>query len=104
MLLRDCLTIIYWFPLALMGFLVGFAEPAIHVMIKQVEELSEGRIRSKIMLMVISIGIGAAVGLSMWRLLVGFSLLFLDPRIRASIYFRTKSGQDLLAMALITVE
>ncbi len=27
------------------------------------------------------------------------SLLFLDPRIRASIYFRTKSGQDLLAMA-----
>ncbi len=80
-----------------MGFLVGFAEPAIHVMIKQVEELSEGRIRSKIMLMVISIGIGAAVGLSMWRLLVGFSLLFLDPRIRASIYFRTKSGQDLFS-------
>ena len=58
----------------LMGFLVGFAEPAIHVMVKQVEELSEGRIRSKIMLMVISIGIGAAVGLSMWRLLVGVSL------------------------------
>ena len=41
-LLRDCLTIIYWFPWLLMGFLVGFAEPAIHVMIKQVEELSEG--------------------------------------------------------------
>lgn len=60
----------------LMGFLVGFAEPAIHVMVKQVEELSEGRIRSKVMLMVISIGIGAAVGLSMWRLLVGFSLYY----------------------------
>ncbi|MCQ4503509.1 DUF1538 family protein, partial [Vibrio parahaemolyticus] len=49
----------------LMGFLVGFAEPAIHVMVKQVEELSEGRIKAKIMLAVISIGIGLAVGLSM---------------------------------------
>lgn len=40
----------------IMGFLVGFAEPAIHVMVKQVEELSEGRIRAKFMLAVISIG------------------------------------------------
>ena len=60
----------------IMGFLVGFAEPAIHVMVKQVEELSEGRIRAKVMLAVISIGIGLAVGLSMWRLLAGFSLYY----------------------------
>ncbi len=60
----------------IMGFLVGFAEPAIHVMVKQVEELSEGRIRAKVMLAVVSIGIGLAVGLSMWRLLAGFSLYY----------------------------
>ncbi|HBL1351847.1 TPA: DUF1538 domain-containing protein [Enterococcus faecium] len=84
----------------LMGFLVGFAEPAIHVMIKQVEELSEGRIRSKIMLMVISIGIGAAVGLSMWRLLVGFSLYyFLIPGYGLAFILGRKVDKIFLAMA-----
>lgn len=82
----------------LMGFLVGFAEPAIHVMIKQVEELSEGENPIE----------NHADGNFNWDrrssriVYVAFarrilSLLFLDPRIRASIYFRTKSGQDLFS-------
>lgn len=61
----------------LMGFLVGLAEPAIHVMVRQVEEISTGRIKAKIMLAVVALGVGAAVGLSMWRLLAGFSLYYL---------------------------
>lgn len=61
----------------LMGFLVGFAEPAIHVMVNQVEEISSGRVKSKVLLGAIAIGIGMAVSLSMWRLLAGFSLYYL---------------------------
>lgn len=84
----------------LMGFLVGFAEPAIHVMVKQVEELSEGRIRSRVMLSVISIGIGLAVGLSMWRLLVGFSLYyFLIPGYGLVFLFGRKVDKLFLSMA-----
>ena len=83
-----------------MGFLVGFSEPAIHVMVKQVEELSEGRIKAKIMLAVISIGIGLAVGLSMWRLLVGFSLYyFLIPGYGLAFILGRKVDKIFLAMA-----
>lgn len=84
----------------IMGFLVGFAEPAIHVMVKQVEELSEGRIRAKVMLAVISIGIGLAVGLSMWRLLAGFSLYyFLIPGYGLAFILGRKVNKLFLAMA-----
>ena len=86
--------------LFLHGVNMAYAEPAIHVMVKQVEELSEGRIRSKIMLMVISIGIGAAVGLSMWRLLVGFSLYyFLIPGYGLAFILGRKVDKIFLAMA-----
>lgn len=84
----------------IMVFLVGFAEPAIHVMVKQVEELSEGRIRAKVMLAVISIGIGLAVGLSMWRLLAGFSLYyFLIPGYGLAFILGRKVDKLFLAMA-----
>ena len=84
----------------IMGFLVGFAEPAIHVMVKQVEELSEGRIRAKVMLAVISSGIGLAVGLSMWRLLAGFSLYyFLIPGYGLAFILGRKVDKLFLAMA-----
>lgn len=61
----------------LMGFLVALAEPAIHVMVTQVEDLTVGRIKARQMLYVVSVGVGLAVGLSMWRLLAGFSLYYL---------------------------
>ncbi|MDH6364139.1 multisubunit Na+/H+ antiporter MnhC subunit [Enterococcus sp. PF1-24] len=83
-----------------MGFLVGFAEPAIHVMVKQVEEVSEGRVRSKVLLAVISVGIGLAVGLSMWRLLAGFSLYyFLIPGYLLVFILGRKVDKMFLAMA-----
>lgn len=84
----------------IMGFLVGFAEPAIHVMVKQVEELSDGRIRSKVLLSVISIGIGVAVALSMWRLLAGFSLYYLlIPGYIITFLLGRKVDKMFLAMA-----
>ncbi|WP_321388872.1 DUF1538 domain-containing protein [uncultured Enterococcus sp.] len=84
----------------LMGFLVGFAEPAIHVMVKEIENISEGRIRSKIMLLFVSVGVGAAVGLSMWRLLAGFSLYyFLIPGYILVFLLGRKVDKMFLAMA-----
>ncbi|WP_122646951.1 DUF1538 domain-containing protein [Enterococcus mediterraneensis] len=84
----------------LMGFLVGFAEPAIHVMVKQVEEESGGTIRSKVLLSVVSIGIGVAVALSMWRLLAGFSLYyFLIPGYILVFILGRRVDKMFLAMA-----
>ncbi|EOH88006.1 DUF1538 domain-containing protein [Enterococcus pallens] len=83
-----------------MGFLVGFAEPAIHVMVKQVEEQSEGRINGNVLLASISIGIGLAVSLSMWRLLAGFSLYyFLIPGYLLVFVLGRKVDKMFLAMA-----
>ncbi|GCF92974.1 hypothetical protein NRIC_08650 [Enterococcus florum] len=84
----------------LMGFLVGFAEPAIHVMVKQVEEQSEGRINGNVLLGSVSIGIGLAVSLSMWRLLAGFSLYyFLIPGYILVFLLGRKVDKMFLAMA-----
>ncbi|MBL1228695.1 DUF1538 domain-containing protein [Enterococcus sp. BWB1-3] len=84
----------------LMGFLVGYAEPAIHVMVKEIENISEGRIRGKIMLLFVSIGVGAAVSLSMWRLLAGFSLYyFLIPGYILVFLLGRKVDKMFLAMA-----
>lgn len=62
------------------GFLVAFAEPAVHVMTKQVEELSTGTIKSGMLLSAISIGVACAVMSAMIRLLYNIPLwYFLVP-------------------------
>lgn len=84
----------------LMGFLVGFAEPAIHVMVKQIEEISVGRIKAKVMLFVVAVGVGSAVGLSMWRLLLGFSIYwFLIPGYGIVFLLGAKVDHLFLTMA-----
>ena len=84
----------------LMGFLVGFAEPAIHVMVKQVEDESGGTVKRKVLLAVVSLGIGAAVALSMWRLLAGFSIYyFLIPGYLLVFLLGRKVDKMFLAMA-----
>ena len=64
-------------PLAtLMGWFIINAEPAVHVLNKQVEELSAGAISSKVMGMSLSIAVAAAMGLAMVRVLTGISILW----------------------------
>lgn len=58
----------------LMGFLVAFAEPAVHVMVKQVEEMTSGAIKQSVLLCAISLGVALAVAGAMAKLLIGFSL------------------------------
>ena len=59
-----------------MGMLVVLAEPAIHVLNQQVEEVTGGSISKKSMLMGLCIGVGAAIALSMIRIIFDFSLVY----------------------------
>ncbi len=60
----------------LMGVLVVLAEPAIHVLTVQVEEVTGGYITKRSMIVGLCIGVGAAIGLSMLRIVLDFSLVF----------------------------
>lgn len=68
----------YWLiPLSmLMGWFIINAEPAVHVLNKQVEELSAGAISAKAMGISLSIAVSSAMGLSMVRVLMGISILW----------------------------
>ena len=64
-------------PLAmLMGWFIINAEPAVHTLNKQVEELSAGAISAKAMGMSLSIAVSAAGGLAMLRVITGISILY----------------------------
>ncbi len=58
------------------GVLVVLAEPAIHVLNAQVEEVTGGLVSKKSMMMGLCIGVGAAIGLSMIRIVFDFSLAY----------------------------
>lgn len=64
-------------PLAmLMGWFIISAEPAVHVLNKQVTELSAGAISEKTMGRTLSIAIACAMGLAIIRVLSGISILW----------------------------
>ncbi len=58
------------------GVLVVLAEPAIHVLNAQVEEVTGGQVSKKSMLLGLCIGVGAAIGLSMVRIIYDFSIVY----------------------------
>jgi hypothetical protein len=62
---------------ALFGFFVVMAEPAVHVLNKQVEELSGGAISQKVMLFSLAIGVSLAIALAMMRIYFDFSVLYI---------------------------
>lgn len=61
----------------LIGFFLVFAEPAVHVLNKQVEDITGGVIRKKTMLLSVSIGVSIAMLLVSIRALIGFDFIFL---------------------------
>ncbi len=68
---------LFLIPLAmLMGWFIINAEPAVHVLNKQVEELSAGAISAKAMGLSLSIAISAAMGLAMIRVITGISIMW----------------------------
>ena len=59
-----------------MGVLVVLAEPAIHVLNQQVEDVTGGTVSRRAMTLGLCIGVGAALALSMLRIIFGFSLVY----------------------------
>ena len=60
-----------------MGWFIINAEPAVHVLNKQVEELSAGAISEQAMHYSLSIAVSAAMGLAMLRVLTGIPIMWL---------------------------
>ena len=58
------------------GVLVVLAEPAIHVLNQQVEDVTGGIVTKKSMILGLCIGVGAAIALSMVRIIYDFSLVY----------------------------
>ena len=75
------------FPLGmLIGYFIVKAEPAVYVLNKQVEEVTDGAISAQAMGMALSAGVSISVGLAMVRVLTGISILwFLIPGYAVAI-------------------
>lgn len=85
----------------LMGFFVVMAEPAVHVLNRQVEEITVGAISKSAMLLSLSFGVAVSIGISMLRVITGVSiwyfllggyalaiaLSFVSPKIFTAIAF-----------------
>ena len=64
----------------IIGYFIVSAEPAVHVLTKQVEETTSGTIPGKLLGTSLSIGVAVSVGISMIRVLTGWSIMwFLVP-------------------------
>ena len=85
----------------LIGFFIVRAEPAIYVLMRQVEELTNGAIRGKLLQRTLCIAVSVSVGVAMLRVLTGIPIIrfvapgyalalamtFLSPRIFTAIAF-----------------
>ncbi|CAM3976057.1 DUF1538 domain-containing protein [Alkalicoccus chagannorensis] len=64
-----------------LGFLFGlvatFAEPAIRILNHEVEKVTAGSISKNVMLITLSLGVGGAIALSLFRITAGFPLWYL---------------------------
>ena len=61
----------------LMGYFVVSAEPAVHVLSRQVYELTAGAIPPRALGLSLSVGVSVSVGLAMLRILTGVPILWL---------------------------
>ena len=80
----------YKYLLIPVGMLVGYfivaAEPAVHVLKKQVEEISSGRITQTSIGIGLSVGVAVSVGIAMLRILTGIPLMwFMIPGYAISL-------------------
>jgi len=71
----------YKWALIPLGMIIGYyivvAEPAVHVLNKQVEEISNGSISQKAMRLSLSLGVAISLALAMLRILTGLSIFWL---------------------------
>ena len=59
-----------------LGMVVVLAEPAVHVLNKQVEDVTDGGVKKRSMMIALSVGVGLSIALSLLRILLDFSILY----------------------------
>lgn len=59
-----------------LGMVVVLAEPAVHVLNKQVEEITERSVSKRAMMIALSCGVGISIALSMLRIVFDFNILY----------------------------
>lgn len=69
----SVVTVIFGF---IIGAVVVLAEPAVHVLNRQVESITGGSVGKKSMMIALSAGVGISIGLSMLRIVFDFSVLY----------------------------
>lgn len=60
----------------IMGYFIVAAEPAVHILNKQVEEVSNGSISARSMQTGLSVGVAISLGIAMLRILTGISVMY----------------------------
>ena len=84
----------------LMGWFIVQAEPAVHVLNKQVEEITSGAIPGKAMSTSLSIGVAVSIGLAMMRVMTGISIFWLVvPGYLAAIFNYSATPEIYTAIA-----
>ena len=82
------------------GYFIVAAEPAVHVLNKQVEEVTGGAVPQRAMNLSLSIGVALSVGLAMVRVLTGISILwFLIPGYAIALILSRKVPKVFTAIA-----
>jgi len=61
----------------LIGYYIVMAEPAVYVLMRQVEQLTNGAVTGKMLKTCLSVGVAVSVGLAMLRVLTGLPILYL---------------------------
>lgn len=78
---RTLASLPYRWIIVPLGMLIGYyivkAEPAVYVLMRQVEELTSGAVSGIVLQRSLSIGVSVSVGLAMVRVLTGVSVLYL---------------------------
>ena len=60
----------------ILGMVVVLAEPAVQILNKQVEDITDGTVSRKSMMIALSVGVGISIALSMVRIIFGFNILY----------------------------
>lgn len=70
---HSVLLIVFGF---ILGMVVVLAEPAVQILNKQVEDITDGTVSRRAMMIALSVGVGISIALSMLRIILGFNILY----------------------------
>ncbi len=61
----------------IIGYFIVAAEPAVHVLTKQVEDVTSGMIQGRMLSLALSLGVAVSVGIALLRILLGIPILYI---------------------------